>query len=623
MATLTSEYKYLGRSVRIPSVNNNLSYYLLIYGKTVPDEVSGIHRVSILGRIASTNTKATFYHYTMSHSGSVGTVNAFAGTNKPNAEWSYINSSGATIGDLVYKTYTDIGEGSVDVDCTNGLEKEVELVFNWAMVNNKGDSYAAANGKYSVSVKAALSAIPRASSLSAVSDFYIGSTKELSINRNSPSFTHTISCIVSGEEKQLASGVGSSYDWNTGEHDLFLWKKVAARTDYITGTLRLYTYNGSTFIGYKDTAFKALVPTEYKGESVTPLLSCNILPDNSNIGSDIANSLEGKYVALNSKIRADFSGSSCNTAIGFGRTTVTVDGIEYSSSNFEVVTAPIKTSGETVEVVVAIEDASGRKTSRTEIINVMPYSLPTVVDYSCRRVQKNLDGNYEENQTGTAVRASGRRSFFSLDGANTCAVYYEAYEAGSSVAILSGVCVSAEETYDTFSFVIDDIVFDMEKPYVIYLYAKDKFGSGTKFPTTIPISVPTWHALAGGKGFSVGMITPSEGGFHVGYDAVFHGSVSGSILGMGKLTSIPDNTDVNTWMKFGSFSIRSNAAAETMVNLPSAKAGVFRVWSSVGDGAISGNYYYIIQEYVVYDNSAIYRRFISADEIQPWKEITI
>lgn len=632
MAILTSEYKYLGRSDRIPSKDNTLSYYLLIYGKTVPNDVSGIHRVSILGRIASINTGATFHHYDTTYSGTIVGAKVFGGEDMPNSEWSYINSSGATIGGVVYKTYTDIGEGSVGVNCTDGLEKEVELVFNWEMVDNKGNSYAAANGKYSVSVTATLSAIHRASSLSSVSDFYVGNRTILTINSNSPTFSHDIGCIVSGEEKQIASGLTSdkttfTYAWYTGEHDLFLWKKAADRTDYITGILRLYTYSGDTLVGYKDTAFKADIPVTCNGEPITPRLSCNILPDNSNIGGSIADSLSGKYVANKSKIRADFSGSSCNTTIGFGKVSVSVDGNTYTSTDLELITAPIKTSGDNVKVVVSVEDASGRKTSREETISVMPYSLPTVSNYSCKRVQYNEDDKqYEVNQTGTSVRVSGYRSFVSLDGTNTCEVYYEVYESGGSSPIRADLCVSSDITDNAFSFVISDLVFEMEKSYVIYLYAKDKLGTGTKFPTTVPVSIPSWHAAAGGKGFSVGMITPLDAngvrsGFHVGYDAVFHGGVGGNVFGLGKLPELATGTNLDTLLEFGSYSVSSNNLAASLVNSPSKVAGVIRVWSAVGDGKNSGKYFYVIQEYTTFSNTAIYRRYIDQDGIGQWKTL--
>lgn len=629
MATLTSEYQYLARSSAIKSKGGTLYYYLLLYGKTVPNDITGIHRVSILGRIASINTGATFYHYTTSHSGTIAGTTAFSGTNKPSTEWSYINSSGASIGGIVYKTYTDIGEGSVDVDCTNGLAKDVTLTFNWSMKSDHNDSYAAQKGDFSVSATATLSAIPRASSLSSVGDFTIGDVKTLSINRNSDNFTHTIGCIVSGEEKTIATNVGDRYSWDTGASDLFLWKKAASSTDYISGTLRLYTYSGTTLLGYKDTPFKANVPTEYKGESIAPLLSCNISPDNSNIGGSIADSLSGKYIANKSKIRANFSGSNWNHSIGFGKVFVSVDGNTYTSTDLELVTAPIQTSGDNVKVVVSVEDASGRKTSREETISVMPYSLPTVSNYSCKRVQYNEDDEqYEVNQTGTSVRVSGTRSFVSLDGTNTCEVYFEVYESGGTSPIRADLCVSSDTTDNVFSFVISDIVFDMEKSYVIYLYAKDKLGTGTKFPTTVPISIPSWHAASGGKGFSVGMITPLDAngvrsGFHVGFDATFYGGVGGTVYGLGMLPELPSGTNADTWLKFGAWSVRTNAIAATITGLPSGEAGTLRVWSSVGDGSNSGSYYYIIQEYTTYTNSAIYRRYIAPDGVRAWKTIVM
>ena len=144
MATnLTSTYQYLGCSSVINSKSGSLKYYLLLYAKTSPNNTTGIHTVSILGRLASVNTNATFYYppCTMEHSGTINGSTAFSGSNKPNAEWGYNSSSGTNIGGVTYKTYTDIGSGSVDVDCTNGLSKDITVSFTWKMKSNTKEDY--------------------------------------------------------------------------------------------------------------------------------------------------------------------------------------------------------------------------------------------------------------------------------------------------------------------------------------------------------------------------------------------------------------------------------------------------------------------------------------------------
>ena len=97
MATLTSSYKYLGRSSVMKSRDGSLNYYLLLYGKTSANQTTGIHTVSILGRLASIDTNATFYYYNTTYSGTVAGKTAFSGTKGPKEAWDY-NSSGVDIG---------------------------------------------------------------------------------------------------------------------------------------------------------------------------------------------------------------------------------------------------------------------------------------------------------------------------------------------------------------------------------------------------------------------------------------------------------------------------------------------------------------------------------------------
>ncbi len=539
MATnLTSTYQYLGRSGELKSKSGSLKYYLLLYAKTSPNDTTGIHTVSILGRLASVNTNATFYYppCTMEHSGTINGSPAFSGSNKPNAEWGYNSSSGTNIGGVTYKTYTDIGSGSVNVDCTNGLSKDITVSFTWKMKSNTKEDYApAAGANATASATVTLSAIPRASSLGSIEDFAIGEKRTLSVTSLSSSFTHTVSCIVAGEEKTIAEKIEKEYEWDTGKDgDGFLWKKSAAVSGTVSGVIRLYTYSGATRVGYKDTAFNATVPAEYEGEAVAPFLSFTVSPDNSTLSKEAITTFGDVYIALKSKIRVDFDGSDYNSAIGFGSYDVTIAGKTYSStdpSEIEVTTPEAITASGTVPVTVAIRDKSGRKAETTENITVSSYSLPAVKNIDCYRAVQNGDV-WEHNQTGTSVFVVASRQLESIGEKNKGSLKYEVFNAGSSVEIDSGFCLTADgkkmdedEPNNDAAFVIPKVVFEMENAYTIRLIAEDLLGKGQAYSVNISVSTPTWHALAGGKGFALGMQAAEEG-FHNAFDAYFYKGLS-------------------------------------------------------------------------------------------------
>lgn len=169
MATLTSSYQYLGRSSVMTSTNGNLSYYVLLYGKTSANQTTGIHTVTIKEVLASTTNNATYYYYTQAHNGTINGSKAFEGTNKPSKAWELSNF---TAGGVTYKTGTLLGEGSVNVDCTNGLAKNITLTCYY-LFNGNAASYTPAKGtSRRVSVTATLSAIPRKATLLTAPNFY-------------------------------------------------------------------------------------------------------------------------------------------------------------------------------------------------------------------------------------------------------------------------------------------------------------------------------------------------------------------------------------------------------------------------------------------------------------------
>lgn len=171
MATLTSSYQFLGRSSVMTSTNGKLSYYLLLYGKTSANQTTGIHTVTIKSVLASTSTSATYYSYTQAHNGIVNGSKAYEGTNKPSKAWELSNF---TAGGVTYKTGTLLGEGSVNVDCTNGLAKDITLSCYYAF-KSTADTYTPAKGtNRTVSVTATLSAIPRQATLLTAPNFSDG-----------------------------------------------------------------------------------------------------------------------------------------------------------------------------------------------------------------------------------------------------------------------------------------------------------------------------------------------------------------------------------------------------------------------------------------------------------------
>lgn len=158
MLNLTKEYQFLSRSSSMMSNNGNLAYYLLLYGKTTANNTTGVHTVTLRMVLASTASNATFYQYGTDYNGKINGTTVFSGKNAPSKAWELSNFYA---GDVYYRTGTVIAEGSLDIDCSNGLAKDITLSCYWSF-NVNGASYTPAIGtNRGVSDTVTLPPIPR------------------------------------------------------------------------------------------------------------------------------------------------------------------------------------------------------------------------------------------------------------------------------------------------------------------------------------------------------------------------------------------------------------------------------------------------------------------------------
>ena len=180
MITLTSSYQYLGRSSGMASKSGYTTYYLLLYGKAVPNKDTGIHKVYIKFYIASTKN-STFYWYGTNYNGKINNTQVFGGSDKqPDNAWEL---SSFKAGDVTYNKATFIKEGSLEIDCSNGLSKDIPLSAYWKITASSDDYTPEAGTSRTVSATVTLPAIPRATTLDSFSgNKRIGVSDDVIIN---------------------------------------------------------------------------------------------------------------------------------------------------------------------------------------------------------------------------------------------------------------------------------------------------------------------------------------------------------------------------------------------------------------------------------------------------------
>lgn len=190
MATLTSDYQYLGRSGKLGS-----TYYLLVYGKTTPNTTTGIHRVYVQVKFASTQAGTTFYSFANTIKATVNGSNAFSVSKKPSSAWA--NTGKITVGGTTYGASVTIGTGYVDIDATDGAAKTVTIKAEYTHGSASQSYTPSANETDSYSGSHTLSAIIRKAQFTAADDFNDEGNPTITYKNDASSVTTLVQAGIS------------------------------------------------------------------------------------------------------------------------------------------------------------------------------------------------------------------------------------------------------------------------------------------------------------------------------------------------------------------------------------------------------------------------------------------
>ena len=179
--------------------------------------------------------------------------------------------------------------------------------------------------------------------------------------------------------------------------------------------------------------------------------------------------------------------------------------------------------------------------------------------------------------------------------------------------------VTASGTSGSVSQVVGSDALNVESTYDVHITVADSSGSSyvTGNLTSMKYVV---DFLSGGKGIAFGKTAELEDTAEFEFDAKFNGPVYGNVVGLNKLPEIPANSDFNNYMSTGCWAVYKNSTAETISNMPIARAGRLEVWSSTGEGIRSEQWSYLRQRFIPYNSSnAIWEREITRSSDNVWK----
>jgi len=368
MTTLNSAYQYIGRSSVMTSTDGSLSYYLLLYAKTAPNQATGIHTVTIKSVLASTTTNATYFFYTQAHNGKINGANAFSGTDKPSDPWELSNF---TAGGVTYKTGTLLGEGSVNVDCTNGQANDINISCYYAF-NDTADSYTPAKGtNRTVSVTVTLPMIASASTITTAADVTLGNNCSVTWTPKSASFRYRLKFEIGGWSSGLTGIIHpnrtSAYPYNGYRIPIDVANQFKTRTG--TMTVTLYTYsdsNATVAVGSPDSkTFTVTVPDT---AATKPTVSMVLAPL-STLGAPF----NGLYLQSKTRVSATLNAETKYGA-DIKTSSITVEGTAYGYPYKSGLLAQVGTQ----TIRGSVMDSRDHEGFYESKITVIPYSKPKI-----------------------------------------------------------------------------------------------------------------------------------------------------------------------------------------------------------------------------------------------------
>lgn len=149
-----------------------------------------------------------------------------------------------------------------------------------------------------VRANVSLTTIPRSSSVR-VSAGVIGSSVTITINRQNPSFKHTVRYSWAGKTGTIATNVDTSSSWTIP----FDFANDIPNSASGTGTIYVDTYSGSTKTGTQSTTFTASVP-----DNVKPTFSGITLSDLNGAAQNLIPS-DNTFIQVISNIKVTFNGA--------------------------------------------------------------------------------------------------------------------------------------------------------------------------------------------------------------------------------------------------------------------------------------------------------------------------
>ena len=330
-------------------------------------------------------------------------------------------------------------------------------------VSISASCYIVSNTQPTASASVTMSTIPRASSIT-VADANIGSSTNITINKNSSGFTTTLYYKASGQNswtKIIDKTANQVYGWTvpTSFYALIPNSKTISCQFYAD------TYNGSTLVGSS-----SVVTATFTATGNPIINSCTLEATDSTTINLVGSNRMIRYI---STIKATVSASGQNSAT---ISSIKVNGVTASGG------IATFTNASTYSYQVVVTDSRGYQTSGTYAITWTDY-IPLTLNATIVRNQptdEKIKISYSGNYYNSSFRTSSDQYI-----ANTLSVQYRYREKNGTWGSWTNLSpTTSGNTYSQSNYIISG--FDYQKQYEFDIKAIDRVS--TKSITGIAIS---------------------------------------------------------------------------------------------------------------------------------------
>jgi hypothetical protein len=307
----------------------------------------------------------------------------------------------------------------------------------------------------------------------------LGQDQYLYTNRKSSTFVHEVFLKRNDGlwHKSIFQNVGDECNLNSVLFSKPVLENCTNSNIYNTELL-LRTWSSATepkyIVGDEIIPISVLIPFHLAEPSITMELS----PSHS-----LGSAFNGLYIQNISKVQASITNSFQHGAT-LKECILNVGGQSYKSPYLSnLLTAPGN-----ISVVGKVRDSREFVVSKSQTINVIPYSIPSLTNIVCERSDAN--GVYKDDGTYLHIKCKKVYSPITVNGTpkNTCSLRYSYYKGETLIAqnieISSGADVDAK---------IPDVVSDTMSSYTIVLTVTDAIGGTQNYHMPIGTALGTLH----------------------------------------------------------------------------------------------------------------------------------